>query len=122
MKEGETLLVKQLADGSWPQDERWLNGLNEVTGKNGEFPAGAYVEFIGEVKVDPKPPLPCPQPLPPHPSPRHSDNIYKENQADGGIDPGTLDPGSPPPSMDLSSQHGPLEEQGWYWGNISRWV
>lgn len=75
----ETLTVVQLADGSWPPPEKWMQGYNEVTSQTGEFPGGAYVEFIEEFVIEPEPP-PLPEveprsqapPLPPQPSPRHN--------------------------------------------------
>lgn len=75
----ETLTVAQLADGNWPPPEKWMQGYNEVTSRTGEFPGGAYVEFIEEFVIEPEPPaLPEvePQvqapPLPPQKSPRHN--------------------------------------------------
>lgn len=80
MVAGQTLLVEQLPDGSWPPAEKWMQGYNEVTSESGEFPGGAYVELIEEFQVQPKPRSPSPPevehynqvpPLPPQPSPRH---------------------------------------------------
>jgi hypothetical protein len=74
---GHTLTVSQLADGNWPPPEKWMQGYNEVTEKRGEFPGGAYVNFLEEFVVEPEPPPLPPQdpepppPLPPQPSPRH---------------------------------------------------
>lgn len=76
MSPGDTLLVGQLTDGSWPPPNKWMHGMNEATSQQGEFPGDAYVEFVEEF-VEPvdsppeeeePPPLP---PLPPQPSPRH---------------------------------------------------
>lgn len=79
MKLDETLTVTQLADGSWPPAEKWMQGYNEVTSQTGEFPGGAYVEFMEEFVIEPDPPPPeveprsqAPPPLPPQPSPRHN--------------------------------------------------
>ena len=75
----DTLLVERLSDGTWPPAEKWMQGYNELTAKSGEFPGGAYVEFVEEFLVEPKarsPPPPAePDPprsfFPPQPSPRH---------------------------------------------------
>ena len=76
MDTGDTLLVGQLSDGSWPPPDKWMQGYNEVTYNRGEFPGGAYVEFVEEfAESEPSPeeeePPPLP-PLPPQPSPRHN--------------------------------------------------
>ena len=76
---GEMLLVAQNSDGSWPTAEKGMNGLNEITNKRGEFPAGAYVMFIEEIAEEnnePEPPPPkieqrYPVHLPQHSSSRH---------------------------------------------------
>lgn len=85
MSPEETLLVKKLPDGSWPPAEKWMQGYNEITGNSGEFPGGAYVEFVVEfvhsLEVEPSPPPVSPPPpeldhwknqAPSVPSPRHS--------------------------------------------------
>lgn len=96
MSSGETLTVTQLANGSWPPPEKWMQGYNEVTNRTGEFPGGAYVEFIEEFVIEPEPPPPPPPeleprsqapPLPPQPSPRHM-NSQKGFQLPGMVSRG----------------------------------
>lgn len=82
MSEGDVLIVEQGPDGMWPSPEKWMQGYNENTNQQGEFPGGQYVEFLEEFVVEPDPPSPSPPPpeavcqqappLPPQPSPRHS--------------------------------------------------
>ena len=76
MKQEDMLIVQQKADGTWPSTEKWMEGCNETSGDLGEFPAGAYVEFMEEfIKPNPPPAVhPETKPMsrtPPLPSPRH---------------------------------------------------
>ncbi len=99
MSSDDTLLVKQQVDGSWPSSEKWMQGYNEITECKGEFPAGAYVEFLEEFEVEPEPPplppvaikLEAPPfpPGPPMPSPRHHavQPIPTESSNDDHLDP-----------------------------------
>lgn len=69
MNPEDMLIVQQKADGTWPSTEKWMEGYNEISGDSGEFPAGAYVEFLDEF-IKPNPP-PAIHPAPSLPSPRH---------------------------------------------------
>lgn len=64
--EGETVVVKPLVSGAWPDDNNWMNGRNEKTGDEGDFP-GNYtilVEEFATATVPALPPKPAPRTLP----------------------------------------------------------
>lgn len=65
MKIGDTLLVSPTPQGEWPNHEKWMRGQNETTACEGDFPGGAYVQFVEEFTIDPEPePEPELPPLP----------------------------------------------------------
>ncbi len=86
----DTLIVQPTPDGSWPPPEKWMQGYNERTGESGEFPGGAYVEFVEEIIVEPEP-EPEPEPEVPVPSPRHGSNT------DSGAPYNNAEPDESPP-------------------------
>ena len=66
MSTGHTLLVGVKPSGDWPDSEKFMKGINETTGAEGEFPGGAYVVFLEEfteqeVLYDEPPPAPPPR-------------------------------------------------------------
>ena len=42
---GDMVAVRRKANGEWPNEQRWMEGRNERTGKQGEVP-GNYLEFV----------------------------------------------------------------------------
>ena len=65
MNKEDLLIVQQKPDGTWPTPEKWMEGYNEFSGGTGEFPAGAYVEFLGEfIMPNSLPPQPAVRALP----------------------------------------------------------
>ncbi|XP_041125987.1 phosphatidylinositol 3-kinase regulatory subunit gamma isoform X1 [Polyodon spathula] len=61
-----TLLTADYQEGDERSPRGWLNGTNERTKDNGDFP-GTYVEYVGPVRVVPTNPKPRPRPVPPTP-------------------------------------------------------
>ncbi len=63
MNIGHTLRVGRKPSGEWPDPEKFMKGINEITGAEGEFPGGAYVEYVEEfieesLYDEPPPPTP----------------------------------------------------------------
>ena len=48
MSTGDTLRVGLKPSGDWPDPQKFMKGTNERTGDEGDFPGGAYVEFVEE--------------------------------------------------------------------------
>ncbi|XP_062509278.1 uncharacterized protein LOC134185494 [Corticium candelabrum] len=42
---GDFIDVEQKSNGEWPNDQRWMVGISQKTGKSGEVP-GNYLEFV----------------------------------------------------------------------------
>jgi hypothetical protein len=80
---GDMVIVRRKANGEWPNDQRWMEGRNERTGKQGEIP-GNYLEFVEIVQPSSSPspisrkrivqltrdPVISPSKAPPKPKPR----------------------------------------------------
>ncbi len=62
MSTGHTLVVELKPSGDWPNAEKFMKGINETTGAEGEFPGGVYVVFVEEVteQIYDEPPPPAP--------------------------------------------------------------
>ncbi len=77
MDSGHTLLVSRKQNGEWPDPEKFMRGVNEVTRAEGEFPGGAYVEFIEEFTEE----VSYDEPPPPTP-PRRGPSTSKDPELD----------------------------------------
>ena len=102
MTAGDILVVGRNADGTWPPPEKWMQGYNERSGERGEFPGGAYVEFVDEFHVEEeKIEEKSEEEPPPPPPPRRTGNsraAVQENHIGGGGGGGVVSksPGPPP--------------------------
>ena len=117
MSAGDTLLVQQNTDGSWPPPEKWMQGFNEITQDTGEFPGGQYVQFVEEFCIQPEPPSLPEKDLdveapPPVPSPRHASVDQNSVDQNGSYNGGRQEeeeeaddspPPPPPPRRGLAN-------------------
>ena len=90
MTAGDTLRVALKPSGDWPDPQKFMRGVNERTGAEGDFPGGQYVEFVEEF-AEPDQDALYDEPPPPTP-PRRGTSAVKVNEPEP--DPGM--PQAPP--------------------------
>ncbi|XP_065185044.1 uncharacterized protein LOC135815649 [Sycon ciliatum] len=109
MSKGDSLVVRPLDTGDWPNEQDWMIGRNETTGAMGKFP-GNYTSLLGEFKDQPprpaKPTPPPPaqpsQPRPPRPAPGDRSVSDSTEHGSGG---GSAPPPVVPRIQQRTSRH-----------------